>query len=172
MRMSRHKGIAFTLVEVLIVVAIMGLAAAIVVPQMLNPGKLHIQAAVRSVIADLMVAQNEAVVRHAPRCVVFDIANSQYTLTEGDGTPLSAPWGRDGVHRVSFRKDNRFKNVRLENANFGSNAEEKHIVEFDEMGAPAAGGSIDVVSGTTRYRIKVSDMTGKVTVESVAASGG
>ncbi len=170
MVVRKHVRKAFTLVEVLVVVAIMGLAAAVVVPQMLNPGTLHVQAAVRTVIADLMIAQNEAIVRQSPRRMVFETATSQYTLTDGAGEPLAAT-GRGGVHRVNFRNDSRFRNVRIENVSFGNDPENNSTIEFDEMGTPDVGGTVDVVSGTTRYRIAVAAFTGKVTVTTVASGG-
>ena len=62
---------AFTLVEVLVVVTIISIAAAIVVPQMLRPGNLSVQAAGRSIIADILFAQNDAAAHQAGRRIVF-----------------------------------------------------------------------------------------------------
>lgn len=167
---------AFTLTEVLIVVAIMGLAAAVVVPQMLNAGTLHVQAAARSVVSDLLVAQNEAVVRQSVRQMVFAADSSQYSLTDGDGNAIAAAWGRGGRYVVDFSRDSRFKGVRIENVKFGDDPKDNRTVAFDELGVPSSGGSVEVVSGTARYRITVAAFTGKVTVEAVTgedeSSGG
>ena len=165
---------AFTLTEVLIVITIMGIAAAVIVPQMLNAGTLHVQAAARSIVSDLLVAQNEAVVRQAPRQMIFSTANNQYTLADSDDNAISAPWGQGGKYVVSFSKDNRFRNVQIQNVAFGSDEDSQHILSFDELGVPGSGGTVDVVSGTTRYRITVAAFTGKVTVALVPVppSGG
>lgn len=167
---QQHKSWAFTLTEVLVVVTIMGLAAAVVVPQMLKPGTMHVQAAVRSIIADILVAQNEAVVRQSTRRVVFNTIDSQYSLTDGDGNPITGPWGKGGQYVVSFRKDSRFSNVRIENVDFGNDPDAKSVIAFDELGVPSSGGTVDVVSGTTRYRISIAPFTGKVTVAAADAA--
>jgi len=170
MMTRRNNRKAFTLVEVLIVVAIMGLAAAVVVPQMLNPGTLHVQAAVRTVIADLHVTQNEAIVRQQPRRLVFDMEQGQYTMTDADGNAIVSN-SRGGEHRVNFHKDSRFRSVRVENVMFGNDPENNKTIEFDELGAPNVGGSVDLVSGANRYRITVAAFTGKVTVTAVPSGG-
>lgn len=171
MTRSMTSKAGFTLVEVLIVVAIMGLAAAVVVPQMLNAGTLHVQAAARSVVSDLLVAQNEAVVRQSVRKIVFADGSSQYSLTDADDTPIAAAWGRGGQYVVDFSRDNRFRGVRIENVNFGDDPDDNRTIAFDELGVPSSGGTVDVVSGTTRYRITVAAFTGKVTVAAVASGG-
>lgn len=174
--MNRNKNIqrAFTLTEVLIVITIMGIAAAVVVPQMLNAGTLHVQAAARSIISDILVAQNEAVVRQAGRQMVFGTDSSKYTLADSNGTAINAPWGEGGKYVVDFGKDNRFRNVQIQNVAFGSDEDSKHILSFNELGVPGKGGTVDVVSGTTRYRITIASFTGKVTIAlvPVAPSGG
>lgn len=165
---------AFTLIEVLVVIAIMGICAAVVVPQILNAGTLHVQAAARSIVSDILVAQNEAVVRQATRQVVFGTTNSEYTLTDGDNSAINAPWGKGGKYVVNFSKDNRFRNVKIENVAFGSDEDTKHILSFNELGVPSSGGTVDVVSGTTRYKVTIAAFTGKVTValDLASPSGG
>ena len=67
----------FTLVEMLIVVVIVGIAGAIVVPHMLWGSQFGLQAATRMVIADLVYAQNEAVAHQTVCRVVFNGANNE-----------------------------------------------------------------------------------------------
>ena len=163
----RSKRTAFTLVEVLIVVAIMGLIGALVVPQMLAAGTLTIQAAARMVIADILYAQNDAIARQSPRRVVFDPANNRYTLTDSAGTALTVPWkgGAAQNYVVDLTADSRFQGVTLAQVNFGGT--NSSVLEFDDMGAPLAGGTIDLVFDNTRYRITVAAFTGRVTVAPV-----
>lgn len=160
----RHQG--FTLVEVLMVVAIIGVASMVVVPQMLRAGDMQIQAAGRIIISDLLTAQNEAVARRASRRVEFDQANNRYRITDAAGVTLVAPWRDGAAYLTDFNADSRFRNVRLAAVDFaGSN-----VVEFDDMGAPAAGGTVDLLADTTRYRITVAPFTGRITIAQVIAT--
>jgi prepilin-type N-terminal cleavage/methylation domain-containing protein len=165
---SRSGG--FTLVEVLIVVIIVGLAGAVVVPHMLRAGTMTTQAAARTVIADLLYAQNEAIAQQAPRRIAFDVDTNSYRITDANDLTLETTWrvGGGGAHRVDFDEDGRFQGVRLESVDFaGSSA-----VQFDDLGAPDNGGSIVIVSNQARYRITVAPFTGRVTVAEDPPAGG
>lgn len=159
---------AFTLIEVLSVVVILGIAGAVVVPQMLNTGNLQIQAASRIVIADLLYAQNEAITRQAVRRVVFDPTTNSYKLTDGGGNVLAVSWKNGGAanYVINFSTDSRFDAVTLKTADFGGT----QAVEFDALGAPSSGGTVDLVTGSTTYRISVAAFTGRVTVAPVSAT--
>jgi prepilin-type N-terminal cleavage/methylation domain-containing protein len=161
---------AFTLIEVLLVVAIIGLAGAIVVPQISGMGSLQIQAASRIIIADLVYAQNEAVAHQAVRKLVFDTATNSYKLTDADGNTLSATWKNDAAENyvVSLSDDERFRRVTLASASFNN----QPVIEFDPLGSPDSGGTVELVSGTLRYRITVAAFTGRVTVAPVDSGGG
>ena len=161
-RVTRRVARAFTLVEVLVVVAIVGIAGAVVVPQMLRSGTMQLQAGSRIIIADLLYAQNEAITRQSPRRVVFDTDNHSYKLTDTAGAALTVSWknGADGNYTVDFKNDARFNRVQISAASFGGSK----TVEFDALGAPSSGGTIDVSSGSLKYRITVAAFTGRVTI--------
>lgn len=167
----------FTLIEVLVVVGIMALVAAMVVPQMMTAGQLGVQAAARMVISDILYAQNEAVVRQSPRKIMFDAVNNRYqvarTDSDGNDVVLNAQWrvasGGDTTQLITdFARDSRFQGVVLENASFGGNPS----LTFDELGAPSSGGSVDLVfRNDVRYRVTITPFTGRVTVARVTAGG-
>ncbi len=162
-----HLQRAFTLVEVLVVVAIIAIAGAIVVPSINNAGSLNVQAASRLVIADLLYAQNDAVAQQKSRKVVFEPASNRYRLTALDGTTLGVNWksgvAATGNYVVDFGNDDRFRGIVLENINFG---DDNQII-FDPLGGPDTGGSVEVVFGPNRYRIVVAAITGRITVAPV-----
>jgi len=161
----------YTLIEVLITVAVIGLASAIVVPSLMQAGTLGLQAAARIVIADLLLAQNDAIAYQAPRRVVFDVDNNEYRLesgvTDSDGniawSTLHAAWqgGDGGNYVVDFDTDSRFEGVVLIEADFGGATR----VAFDELGGPSSGGFVRLRFDQETYRVEVAEFTGRVSVE-------
>lgn len=71
---------AFTLVEVLVVLIILGIASAMVVPNLGTRDDLKVAAAARMVIADVTYAQNQAILNQAMRYVNVDSTNQKYSL--------------------------------------------------------------------------------------------
>ncbi len=153
---------AYTLVEVLIVVTILGVVSAVVVPHMLTAGSMGVQAAARAVVSDLMFAQNDAVAAQAPRTVTFLPAEERYELRDEEGNLLSAAWisGKQQNYTVDFTEDTRFQGVTIKSAAFGNDNE----VTFDDLGSPDSGGEVIVEYNDQRYAIRVAAFTGRVTV--------
>lgn len=169
-RRPRH---AYTLIEVLITVTIMGLAAAIIVPNMMQGGTLGVQAGARMIISDMLFAQNEAMAQQSTRRVVFDTTVNSYRVEKYDASssswvleynPTLGGGGSDKQNYItSFDDDSRFKGVEIVSADFnGSN-----IIEFDDQGSPSSGGTIRLRFEDHVYEIKVAPFTGRITVESV-----
>src|SRR5438046_1726291 len=71
---------AFTLVEILAVVVIIGIASAIIIPQIGTRDDMRAAAAARVVVSDLIYAQNLAIANGTVVYVKFDTANNKYTL--------------------------------------------------------------------------------------------
>jgi type II secretion system protein H len=166
-RDTRRPTRAFTLIEVLVVLTIVGIAAAVVVPHMMDMGTTRIQAAARSIIADILYAQNDAIALQSPRSLVFDLTNNQYELTDDDGATLAAPARSGGLYQIDFSSDKRFTGVTLSSAAFDGGL----ALTFDALGSPSAGGQIDLAAGDTRYRISVAAFTGRVTITQLASGG-
>lgn len=169
----------YTLLELVIVIGVLGLAGALLVPMIGQPDELAGQAAVRQVIADLSFAQSDALSHQQTRRVLFFEDGSGYVLlrapfdpeTDYIFDPLSRP-GSNGAYLVDFATDRRFVGVDIEAAQFdGTN----RFLAYDELGGTiteagtaGTGGSIIVRSTNQRYRINVSAFTGKLTVEKLS----
>lgn len=159
---SNHRT-GMTLVELMVVVVIIAIAAALVVPQMGSAQDITAQAAARMLISDLSYAQNEAVANQAIRKVIFDLANNTYRLTDSDDAPISSPW-QGGDYIVDLDGDGRYAGVTLNAADFNGNNE----VTFDSLGSPSDGGTVELGADGNVYRVTVTPFTGRVTVERIA----
>lgn len=154
---------AFTLIEVLVVVVIIGIASAMIVPSLLAAGSLSIQGAARLVMSDLIYAQNEAVAANSPHRIEFLVDDTthqnSYGLFDNEGDLLESAWV-GGPYVVDFQNDDRFERVSIEAVDFGG----EMFIEYDELGAPSSGGYIDLTDGNQSYRITVTPFTGRVNV--------
>lgn len=161
---------AFTLIEVLTVVTIMGIIGALVVPSLLTAGTLGLQGAARLVVADILFAQNEAIAAQESRKIIFDAANESYRLTRdvgGTDTTLTMGWvnGQTSNYIVSFTDDDRFKGVEIVSVQMdGTDVTE---LEFDDLGSPQQSSEIQVLMRmqTNVLTVRVAPFTGRVTVD-------
>jgi type II secretion system protein H len=149
----------FTLVEILAVVVIIAIAAAMVVPRLGSTGDVQAMAAMQETVANLQYAQNEAIVLQTPITVAFDANADSYVLRDANSTPLKHPITKWDF-RVPFRTTRGTDQVDLMTANFNG----QPAVTFDTLGAPTQGGSITLGAEGYTYRLDVAPVTGKITV--------
>ncbi len=170
----RRNKAGYTLIEVLVTVTIMGLAAAIIVPNMLQAGTLGVQAGARIIIADLLFAQNEAMAQQSTRRVVFDTDNNSYRVEKYDSgatawvleyNPSKGMGNNQQNYEVDFEEDGRFKGIEIVSAQFNGGS----TIEFDDLGNPSSGGTIELRFDDHRFEIKVAPFTGRVTVERITS---
>ncbi len=181
--------VGFTLIEVLIVVVVLGIAGALVIPSMSQTGVLRIQAAVRTMIADITYAQGEAMAFQARRAIWFGkvprwdasskawefVDGNGYTMAEVTGPTLSlvtnAMMDPDNLSRPLGRNfdDARFGGAVISSPVFNGAA----LLIFDELGGtvadldgpdPGTGGSVTISGSGAVFRVDVQAYTGKVTV--------
>jgi prepilin-type N-terminal cleavage/methylation domain-containing protein len=174
MRKLQHRG--FTLIEILCVVVILGIASAIIIPQMGSRDDLNSAAAARVLMSDLMYAQNRAIAMQKKHFVEF--AGQTYTV-QSRNTDTSAlftvtqPITKD-PYVVSFGQ----ANSPLANASLGTPNFTGGTVAFDEMGSPYtynAGtnvltpmitpGTITVTCGAKTLTVSIEPYTGETTVQ-------
>lgn len=174
----KRKLSGYTLLELLIVVALLGMAGAILVPTLSNPDAFKAQGAVRRIIGDLSFAQSDALAQQEIRRVYFYADGSGYVIlrdpfdvnTDYIYDPL-APAGQNGAYIVDFATDERWNGVSITNVDIDGGQE---FISYDELGGtvteimePGTGGSIEVQSPNAHYRISIAAFTGKMTVQNL-----
>ena len=164
----------FTLVEILCVIVILGIASALIIPQIGTRDDLKTAAAARMIIADLMYTQNMAISKQRKHYVQF--TGQQYTLLSRntDTDPLVAithPVNKD-TYAVTFNDRPGMEGTRIDSVNFGGPT----IFGFDDLGSPfaydgttftplGAAGEIVVKCGDFTLTVKVEPFTGDMSVE-------
>lgn len=161
-------------------VAVLGTAAALVVPSMNSTNVLKIQASVRSVVADLTFAQSDALAFQQRRAVFFDVPNNSFRVVEVTGGTLDPvndvlldTTRRNGIMAIDFDEDAAFEGTTLVSADFDGD----NVLIYDELGGPVQtltgdtpgiGGTIRLTgSGGRVFDIGVEAYTGRVTVAEV-----
>ena len=170
----------YTLIELIMVIAVLGLAAALLVPHMVNLDSMTVQATVRLIIADLSFAQSDALANQEYRRVHFYDDGRGYCLfrvTEADyATPADLddadyifdPLSAMRRYIVDFTQDDRYEGVTIESVDIDTGRRE---ITYDALGGtvitpniPGTGGEIIVAFGEERYRLQIAPFTGKLTV--------
>ena len=168
LRIVRH---GFTMIELIVVLAIIAIAAAIVVPIASSAGSMQLRAAVTMVAADLEYAKSMSISRGQRYSVVFDEANESYQITNEAGATISHPIkGPSSLYAVDFRNDSRLSAVEIVGASFDGAS----TVSFDYLGipysvtaSPAAllnPGVITLRAGGVTRTVRVEPVTGYITV--------
>jgi len=182
---SRQHG--YTLVEMLIVIGILGLAGSLLVPYLVGRDSMALQAAVRHLVADMTYAQSEALARQGIRRVHFYEDGSGYCLIEIDPANFNAEFdpatamyipnpsgwgGTNGNFIVDFTEGDRFQGITISEVSIdGGN----NYVSYDELGGTVMTGSQPGVGGTIKmsndegesFNIHIAPFTGKLSVEKV-----
>ncbi len=151
----------FTMIEMVVVMAILAIAAAIVVPMMSSAGTMQLRSAVNMVAADLEYAKSMSISRGQKYSVVFDKTAEAYWIIDDGGNTIQHPVKKGFLYRTDFRTDSRLDRVEISDANFdGTNQ-----VSFDSLGSPYNGTGANLNSGVITLR--AAGVTRTVHVESV-----
>jgi type II secretion system protein H len=173
-RSAARRG--FTLVEILCVVVILGIASAIIIPQLGTHDDMKVAAAARTVMADLIYAQNTAIAKQTRYYVHF--AGQQYSVMTRptDADPLvvvTHPVTKNPFTVTMGTAINGMDGVTIGTVNFGGST----ILGFDDLGSPfaldastntmtplAASGTIPITCGNQALTVSIEPYTGETLV--------
>lgn len=158
---------AFTLIELLIVLTILGILAAVAIPTVSAPDLARLKSAAMVLAADIEFAQAEAIATGRP-CRVEFVGGNRYQIVDpsGGGTPVVVRRPQNdspahaGFYVVDLDDPSPIRGVRIASAAFGRRA----LVEFSSFGAPNSGGQVTLQFGRHAVELRVATITGIVTI--------
>jgi prepilin-type N-terminal cleavage/methylation domain-containing protein len=158
---------AFTFIEILLVVFVLAIAAAIIIPNIGSAADSQVVSAARIVQADLEVARSLAVTTQHPHSMVFSPDRRSYkVVADYDGgayaaaTAVAHPVNQGKQFEVALAALSGMDAVTVFAVNFGGQT----YVTFQSLGGPAAAGSITLRAGDSEMVVSVEGLTGIVTV--------
>lgn len=161
---------AYTLVEMLITVVILAIAASLVIPSMGQTGVLRVQGAIRMVVSDLTEAQSDAVAFQQKRAVIFNYEGdpSRYVVAEVVNGTIDLT---SGIVADRVFGGDQFGGAAVTSTTLPSNR-----VVFDGLGGPVSAPNSDTAASTgvvnisgsgQNFRITIDAYTGRVTVQAL-----
>ncbi len=185
-RLSISVRRGYTLLEAIILMVILGIAAALLIPHLANRGDTEIQAAARQLVADISWAQCDAVASQGYRRLHFyDDGRGWCLVNVTDATfndvfdPATADYAEDpwrtrrggGDFKIDFDADERFLSVAVSDVTVAEGGRE---ITFDRLGgtvsAPGLGAgaaSVTLSDGTNNWKLDIAPVTGRVVVARV-----
>lgn len=145
MRCRRQRG--FTLLEILVVLALMGLMYALVPPMFAGGGTTELKAAARQLAAGLRKARGEAISTRDEATLTVDVERHRFSVT---GDPRE------------YRLPEQAK-ISVFTAQSEAVADKTAAIRFFPDGS-STGGAVTLAKDDTRYRIDVNWLTGHVAI--------
>lgn len=149
----------FTIVEIIIVVVILSIAAMTAIPMMSSASSVQIRSAANLIAADLEYAKSMAISRGQYFYVRFNESNNSYQIEDQDNNVIQHPVKKGFNYVMNFTNDRRVGKVDVTNVSFPSD-----IVRFDCLGSPDNGGTITINADGNTATITVEPVTGYVSI--------
>jgi prepilin-type N-terminal cleavage/methylation domain-containing protein len=161
----------FTLIEILMVVIILGIASAIILPQLASRDDLRCASAARQLMGDLLYTQSRSIALGKMHYVQFS-SGSYSVMVDNSGAPGAVI--TNPVSQVPYTQTigtGNLTNVSIKTANFDGN----FTLAFDSMGVPYSwsgttglaalnSGTVVFKAGTNSKTITVSPYSGEIKV--------
>lgn len=155
-----RANVGFTLIEIIIVVVILAIAAMTAIPLMSSAGSVQIRSASNMIAADLEYARSMAISRGQNYSVAFDDSTESYSIKDQSDTVIPHPVKKGFPYTIDFQNDSRLNKVDIAGVNFNST----DIVTFDCLGSPDNGGTISLDAGGPTATITVEPVTGYISI--------
>ena len=150
----------FTLIEIIIVIVILAIAAMTAIPMLSSAGSVQIRSAANMIAADLEYAKSMAISRGQNYSVKFDEASESYSIKDQSGTVILHPVKKGFPYTIDFKNDGRLNKVDITSVNFNST----DSVTFNCLGSPEYGGTINLNADGSTATITVEPVTGYISI--------
>jgi prepilin-type N-terminal cleavage/methylation domain-containing protein len=158
----------FTMIEIIIVVVIITIAAMVAIPMMTSAASMQIRSAANMIAADLEYAKSMAISKGQNFSVVFDQNAETYSIRNQDDVVISHPVKKGFDYTVDFRNDSRLNKVDIADVDFDAT----NKIKFDYLGSPYNAnseplniGAISLQAGGTTLEVTVEPVTGFISIE-------
>ncbi len=151
----------FTLIEIVIMIVIITIAALTAIPMMSSAASMQIRSAANMITADIEYAKSMAISRGQDFSVVFDQSTDSYRIEDQDGNIILHPVKKGFDYAIDFQNDSRLNKVDITNIDFNTT----NRVQFNCLGSPDYGGTISLEAGGTTVTITVEPVTGFISVQ-------
>jgi prepilin-type N-terminal cleavage/methylation domain-containing protein len=167
----RPAGSGFTVVELLIVVVIVAIAALTAIPMMISADSFQIRSAANMVAADLEYAKTIAISRDQCFSVVFDKAAESYRIEDESGAVIAHPVKKGFDYIIDFQNDSGLNKVDIEDVDFDPDS--GHTITFDYLGSPYSGsgtsnplnsGVVSLRAGQITVTVNIEPVTGFISI--------
>ena len=160
----RHKD-GFTLIEILVVLAILVIATLLAVPMLGSAADMQVRSAANLIAADIEYAKSLAITRQQNFSVIFDTGADSYEVQDQTSTVIDNPRRHGYPLEVVFPNDSRVSKVDITTADFDPDSSQ--TITFDYLGSPYSGATIDNPLNSGRITLQADTITMTVNVEPV-----
>lgn len=157
MRASSRR--AFTLIELIVVVVLLGIAAVMIIPETAGGASMQAQGAARVLAGDLEYAQNQAITSQLNVTVTFNKTGNSYTVSNQSGTLVHPITKKAYVVKLG---QGTYQSVKIASMTFPNAGT---TVVFDPLGTPTPDGGITLTAGASSYVVTIAPATGRITVK-------
>lgn len=146
------KNDGFTLVEIMVVVVIIGMAMWAAVPMFSGAAQMQVQSAANMLAADLEFAKSLAISRQQKYGLIFHTDTESYDVVRIDDSNnvqiIMHPVKIGFPYTADYRGDSRLSKVDLFTASFDGTDK----IIFDYLGSPYNGGNTPLNSGSVAFQ--------------------
>ena len=155
----------FTLIEIMIVLSIILIAAMLAIPMLSSAGDMQVKSAANMIMADLEYAKSMAIARGQNYSVVFNAAGESYQIVDQNGSVISHPVKVGFNYAVSFAGDSRLDKVDIATVDFDPGS--KSTITFDYLGSPYSGSGTSNALSSGRITVQADGTSITINVEAV-----